>query len=117
MKKIVFGLIALALPLAAIANIVTNSVNAPSFPPVGLTLLATVPAQSGTRQSITVQNQSGDSIQVWRSYTCGTAPIAEIVLSPATIAGGQGSAWSSNTFKGCLVVYGQTGDQVSIWQD
>lgn len=105
------------IPFVAVANIVDNSANQPSFPPGGYSLLATVNA-SPNRQNISVQNQSTDSIQVWRDQACNGTGLSEIVLAPASATGKMGGAWSSNSFKGCVRVYAPAaGDQVMIYQN
>jgi hypothetical protein len=111
----IFALVA----TAAWANLLDNSANKPSFPPGGLTLLKTVVAQAGgTRKSISVQNQDSNDIQVWRDLDCAGTQLSVIYLATGGGVGKQGGSWSSDTFKGCLRVYG-TGSsaQVGIWQD
>lgn len=101
----------------AFSNIIDNSANQPSFPPAGYTLMATVnPAPN--RQNITVQNQSTDSIQVWRDKDCAGTQLSEIVLAPAASGGAQGAAWTSDSFKACIRVYAPTNtDQIMIYQN
>lgn len=102
----------------AYANISDDSANQPTFPPAGLTLLSTVNAQSGTRRSVTVQNQDDADVQVWRDSDCSGTELSVIYLETGGGDGTQGGAWSSDTFTGCLRVYGVgSGAQVGIWQD
>lgn len=121
MKLMILWAVAWAVLAYAIAhaNIINNSANKPTFPPTGLTLLSTVVAQTGgARNVITVQNQSAEDIQVWRDTACTGVQLSPIVLKAAAGAGQQGGAWSSDTFVGCIRVYGLTpSDQVGIWQD
>lgn len=116
-NKFVFLLaVTILLVSPAAANIIDNSANQPSFPPGGLSLLATI-NPSPARNNISVQNQSTADIQVWRDKDCAGAQLSVIVLASAATAGSQGAAWSSTTFKNCVRVYGVGGSQVSIYQD
>lgn len=115
--KYFFSIIFLLIGFSALANVIDNSANQPSFPPGGYSLLATV-VSSPARQNISVQNQSADAIQIWRDQNCSGTGLSMIVLAAASVAGGQGGSWSSNSFKSCIRVYGpSSGDQVMIYQN
>lgn len=117
MKKYIAFFIALLFCGVALANVIDDSPNKPSFPPGGVSLVRTV-AGSSSRQSITVQNQSTDTIQIWKDINCTGNQLTLVVLGPASGTGLQGGAWSSNTFKSCIRVYApNSGDQIAIYQD
>ena len=116
-KHFLFFLCFVFFYTAAWANIIDNSANQPAFPPVGYSLMATV-NPAANRNNITVQNQSTDTIQVWRDKDCAGTQLSVIVLGGASAGGGQGAAWSSNSFKNCIRVYAPSGsDQIAIYQN
>ena len=81
----------------------------PTVPLDGYVEVTIVPVDP-TRNSIEVQNQDVDPIQLIRSPT-GEAFGASILLNP-------GEMWSSTTFQGALIIYGSTLDaQISAYTD
>lgn len=81
-------------------------------PPVALDgyVEVTIVPTDSTRNSIEVQNQDVDPIQLIRSSD-GEAFDSSILLNP-------GEIWSSLTFQGALIIYGSTVDaQVSAYTD
>ena len=101
---------------AANANIADYSINQPSFPPAGLTLLQTVAADP-SRRSITMQNQSANSVEIWRDQTCSGTGLSLIVLVAAPAAGGMGGTWTANDYTGCFRIYGTAGSQLAIFSN
>lgn len=87
-------------------------------PAVAAHLLSTVPANP-LRNSVEVQNQSAEIIQVWLddgNATAGTLSV--LLLAPGSGANTQGADWQSSTFKGRVRVYSATAaDQVAVHQD
>jgi hypothetical protein len=88
------------------ANAPANSAN----------LLATVPVNA-LRNSIEVQNQSAEQIQVVLDDGAGNN-VSRLLLAPGTGANTQGGDWQSFTFKGRVRIFGATAaDQVFVHQD
>lgn len=96
---------------------VDRSANAIAQPPAA-NLLLTIAVNAG-RNFVEIQNQSIDQIYVVRDDGLGTvASITNIVLAPASATPGQGSNWTSNTFKGRLRVYsGNAASKVGAYED
>jgi hypothetical protein len=92
---------------------IDNSANQPALL---ANLLSTVNVNAA-RNSIEVQNQSADQIQV--VLDDGTGANSSIILLASGIgANAQGGDWQSLTFKGRLRVYGlNAGDQVMVHSD
>ncbi len=90
-----------------------HSVNAPAFPPIGLTLLADVPANT-SRALIGVQYQDANQCRIFLVNAGGTR--TRILLESGGGAGVGGGAWTSQTFKGELLVYATAGDQVAVYE-
>lgn len=91
-----------------------HSTNQPAFPPAGLTLLSTVPANT-SRALIGVQYQDANQCQIFM-VTDGGAHIRILLESGGAVNTG-GGVWSSQTFKGELLVYGTAGDEVSVYEN
>ncbi len=101
------------IPFTASAD---YSANAAAIPIAGYVLLLTIPA-NGTRNSVEVQNQSTDTVQLVRDDGAGDGQTS-LMLAPAAAVGGQGGGWSSTTFLGRLRVYApSSGDRVAAYQE
>lgn len=92
---------------------IDHSANEPAYPPAGLTLLATVAANT-SRAELCVQNQSANQIQVFL-VTSGGGHIP-LLLESGGLANTGGADWRSLTFKGGLTVYGQAGACVAVYE-
>lgn len=92
---------------------IDHSANVQAYPPAGLTKLVTVP-QNNSRALIGVQNQDANEIEVWRT---GSVTPSAILLESGGGANIGGGAWTSQTYKGSLEVWGQAGGIVSVYED
>lgn len=90
-----------------------HSVNAAAVP--GGAPLLTI-GVNPRRNAISVQNQSTATLTLVRDDGAGNQ-VTIFILSPAAVAGAQGSDWQSYTFKGRLRVFGAAGSQVSACED
>ncbi len=94
---------------------VDHSANASAVPISGYHLLATIAANT-KRNAVTVQSQTTSNVQVVRSD--GGSNVSTIMLTPATTNGLAGGSWSSQTFKGEVLVYStNASDQVAAFED
>lgn len=96
-----------------------HSSNPAPVPMTGYSLLKAIPANP-RRNLVGVQNQSTDTVQVVREDLTG-ANATSLILAGAATAGGEGGAWSSETFKGQISIYVPTAnvgtDQVAAYED
>lgn len=91
-----------------------HSANAPAYPPAGLTKLVTI-AGNNSRALIGVQSQDANQIQVWRT---GSVTPSVILLESGGGNNLGGGAWSSQTYKGSLEIWGTgAGAIVSCYED
>lgn len=92
-----------------------DSANKPAVPITGYVLIATVPATS--RAAVEIDNQSTDLIEVVRDDGAGNN-VSIVMLAGASVAGGQGGGWASQTFWGRIRVYAPSStDQVAVYQE
>lgn len=85
-------------------------------PAIAANLLVTVPVNAA-RNSIEVQNQSAETIQVVMDDGAGNN-VSIGLLAPGAAAGAQGSSYLSITFKGRLRIFSATAnDQVFVRQN
>jgi hypothetical protein len=92
------------------------SVNPATVPVAGWVLLLTIPPKRN-RNFVEVQNQSTSVIQIVRIDATGTISTS-IFAAGASATPGQGGGWSSDTFKGEIIVYGPTtGLQIAAYED
>lgn len=92
-----------------------HSAAQPTFPPAGLTLLATIAANT-SRNLIGVQCQDANQMQLWRDDGNGNNLTLILLESGGSTATG-GGFYTSTTFFGRVRVYGQAGQQVSAYED